>query len=238
MSGNTKKARQVHTEDWFADLYRRLPPDDHDIRAQCDQVDDAFLQRIAFSIRKPSLLDPRVDHVAHCSTCLRRLMELREARSNPRRFNIPILSIAAVAAVACFLSVLFVHHRTENHARFPGRPAALVPISATIDLTSFAVTRGQSDTQQASVALPRATVSATLILPVLSETGAYTVAVSKVKDISTASLISRGTAVQNGARTILKAQLHLESLVPGLYYLSTAHEGDEAVYYYPLRINP
>jgi hypothetical protein len=230
--------KQVHTEDWFADLYRRLPPDDHGIRAQCNQVDDAFLQRIAFSIRKPSLLDPRVDHVAHCSTCLRRLMELRDARSNHRQFNIPVLSIAAVAAVACCISVLLVHHRTENRTRFPGRPAALVPISATIDLTSFAVTRGQNDTQQAYVALPRATVSATLILPVLSETGAYTIAVSKVRDISTASLISRGTAVQNGARTILEAKLHLESLVPGHYYLSTAHEGDEAVYYYPVRIKP
>ncbi len=42
----------------------------------------------------------------------------------------------------------------------------------------------------------------------------------------------------HGQQTRLEVALHLKGVAPGLYYPSTTHETDHAVYYYPLEIVP
>jgi hypothetical protein len=42
--------------------------------------DEDFLQHLARRSKRIALSDPRIDHAANCSKCMRRLLELRKAR--------------------------------------------------------------------------------------------------------------------------------------------------------------
>jgi hypothetical protein len=236
---NKPDARKVPSEEWFAELYRKLPPahvvDDSD----CEEIDEEFLRKLAWSSKKPSLLDPRVVHISHCGRCLRRLMELRNETAPSR--NRPLLaglaSLAAIAIVgALFLaySRLYTHRSHEAVAR---QDSSLSPIPETVDLSAVAAARGSSN-EQAFATLPARTVKVTFILPTLSETGSYLVTVSKTRQPDQNEPFGNGTAMQNGPQTMVETTLHLERLDPGAYYLSTTHGSDETIYYYPLKIVP
>jgi hypothetical protein len=235
---NKPDAQKVPSEEWFVDLYRKLPPDHVVDASDCEEFDEEFLKKLAWSSRKPSLLDPRVVHVSHCARCLRRLMELRQESPKPR--NIPLLAGLAALATLVLVGVLFIAYRLHTH-RGPDEVAqqdsSLSPISETVDLSTAAATRGSSN-EQAFATLPARTVKVTLILPALSETGSYLVTVSRTRQPDQKEPFSEGTALQKGQQTLLETTLHLEHLNPGAYYLSTTHESDETVYYYPLKIVP
>ena len=236
--GKNSLVGKVNSEDWFAELYRDLPVDNSEV-LRCDSFDEAFLRELVAASRKPSLLDPRVNHVSRCSWCLRRVMELRQdSQRSQTRAKVPmivgtasVLILLCVAVVAVFL---YNRHSTDQIAT---ASAPTTPVRQTIDLSNSATTRGGS-AQLSLVTLPKRTVDLTLILPVLSQTGTYSIAVEKNREGTDRVAAASGSATQQGQQTKLEVALHLEGIAPGLYYLSTTHATDDAVYYYPLKIVP
>jgi hypothetical protein len=145
---------------------------------------------------------------------------------------------AVIAVVLVVVGGLIVRsHQHPTPIQMASNASSFPIVSQTVDLSSAASTRGTSN-QQSLATLPKRTVKLTLILPVLSETGSYAVGVNKVQAGSKADVSGRGMAFHKGQQTVLEATLHLEDLDPGLYYLSTTHESDEVVYYYPFKIVP
>lgn len=229
--------RSIPTEEWFADLYRTMPPPTEAGEvAGCDGPDDEFLRRLANSSRKPSLLDPRVKHVTQCPYCLKRLMELRKERSGKQLWEPSLRSWMPVFAVfACAVGLFFYLHKPNRAVNIDSSPSATV--SRTLDLSREAPTRGV-DQQLPITSIPSRSVDLTLILPALSEAGGYSVAVKKDKQDERPVVAGQGVAAIEDQRTLLRVTLHLENVPAGTYYLSTTYDSDEATYYYPLRIVP
>ena len=236
--GKNSPIGKVKSEDWFAELYRDLPVDDSEV-LRCDSFDEAFLHELVAAPRKPSLLDPRVNHISRCSWCLRRLMELRQEsqRSQTRKKAPMILGAASVVILVCIAGVTMLLHNRHSPDQIATASAPATPVRQMIDLSNSATTRGGS-AQLSLVTLPKRTVDLTLILPVLSQTGTYSIAVEKNREGTDRVAAATGSATQQGQQTKLEVALHLEGIAPGLYYLSTTHETDGAVYYYPLKIVP
>lgn len=229
----------MHSEDWFAELYRRMPADDSRTSTQCDKPDDAFLRRLSSRLRKPSPLDPRVSHVANCSRCLQRLMELRQTSPGSQSRRRTVVAWGATFAIIALCGIgfaLYWFHRPIR-AQMAAAHSPLPPLHQIIDLSTVASTRGASAPLQ-FVSVPRRTVKLTLILPVLSQTGPYSVAISKTKPATQPAAVGAGTALQQGRQTRLNVTLHLGAVEPGLYYLSTTDKENGVVYYYPLKVVP
>ena len=223
----------IPSEEWLAELYRKLPPPESSEHVPCGGPDEVLLRKIAHSIRKPSLLDPGVVHVARCSPCIRRLMQLREeaGSSGPQVRSLVMWGIVLAAVPLCAAGLVLYMHR---------QPASIQmsAVFRTLDLSTPPCTRGDL-AQLQPTSLPRRTVELTLILPAASKTGAYSVVVKKTRQGNRAVAVATGIAIQQGQQTRLKARLHLECVKPGSYYLSTTHdESNAAAYFYPLQIAP
>jgi hypothetical protein len=218
-----------HSEEWFAALYRNMPLPESSDTGHCDGPDDIFLKKLASTSNKPSPFDARVTHVASCPQCLRKVRGFREEgeKSRNRPGHLPIWAgTAALVLITLGLS-LYLYRR----------PAAeqSVAVTKTLDLSNYGTTRGVPSSTPA-VKLPRRIVDVTLILPRLSDPGAYSVNVMESKQATLSTAQGFGTAVQQGSKTILSVKLDLHSAKPGMYYLSTTHETNEAAYYYPLEV--
>ena len=237
--GKNSPIGKVNSEDWFAELYRNLPVDESEVFLRCDNFDEAFLRELVGSSQKPSLLDPRVSHVSHCSWCLHRLMELRQqAPRLQNRIKIAMILGPALVLILLFAAAVTVFVRNRhNPDQIATASAPAMPLKQTIDLSNSATTRGVP-AQLSLVTLPKRMIDLTVILPVLSQTGTYTIAVDKTREGTDRVAAATGSATQQGQQTKLEVALHLEGVAPGLYYLSTMHESDDAVYYYPLKIVP
>ncbi len=233
-----KSATRVHSEDWFTQLYRQLPADDSRAYTRCDEPDDAFLRRLASSLRKPSPLDPRVSHVAHCSRCLQRLMELRQSSSGSQSGERTLVAwgIALAIVVLCGIGLVWHFADRPTPAQMATAPS-LPPVSQTIDLSTSASTRG-IPAQVPFASIPRRTVKLTLILPALSQPGPYSVAISNTRPAMQTAAAATGMAFEQGRQTRLKVTLRMGMVEPGMYYLSTTDRENGVVYYYPLKVVP
>lgn len=221
--------KTVRSEDWFADLYRKLPippPDEPHI----GDPGDTFLKQIAQRSRKPPLSDPRVAHVAQCPYCLRRLMELR---GQPPRTGLGLSAGAMFAFAGVFLAIVFVFGWRLHTSS--ARQEELSSVQ-TLDLSTSSTTRGGEAKQVPVIRLPRKQDKLTLLLPLFSEQGQYSVQVLADQSQPEAVAIAHGTAAQAGKTTTLKVMLDLSNAKPGIYYLATTHESDEAAYYYPIAV--
>lgn len=223
----------IPSEEWLAQLYRKLPPAESSKHVPCGGPDELLLRKIAYSFRKPSLLDPRVVHVARCSQCIRRLMQLREEAGSSERQGRSLVPwgvlLAAVPLCAIGLALYIYRQRASIQ---------MSAVFQTLDLSTPPCTR-DDPAQLQLVSLPRRTVVLTLILPAANETGAYSVVVKKTRQGNRAVAVATGIAIRQGQQTRLRVRLHLERVEPGSYYLSTAHdESNATAYYYPLQIAP
>ncbi len=218
-----------HSEEWFAALYPNMPlPESSDV-GHCDGPDDIFLRKLASSTNKPSPLDPRVAHVASCTRCLRKVRDYRDEvkRSKISLVYFPIWAWTVAVVLITFGVSLYLYRWTAVD-----QSAA---VSQTLDLSDYGTTRGGLSLAPV-VKLPRRLVEVTLILPRLSDPGTYSVNIMEKKQAGPGVAQSSGTAAQQGSKTILTVRLDLHAAKPGMYYLSTTHETDEAAYYYPLEV--
>jgi hypothetical protein len=193
--------------------------------------DETFLRNLASKSNQIDLSDPRVDHAASCSICMRKLLALRRDDQFRRRKWVLATSVACGLLIAvAFVAVA----RHRGKAAPPANEAAA--ISQTVDLLNSGTFRGDQPSPLQSVSLPAALVKVTVILPRFSESGRYLVAV--MRDQTGKDLISQGSAVatNNGDKEEVTVDLDLRNAHSGAYFLSTTHEQEKASYYYPLQI--
>jgi len=127
--------------------------------------------------------------------------------------------------------------RVAESADNPLRPIPdTAAVQATVDLWNARTLRGDQPSPLQSVTLPAALAKVTIIPPRYSESGRYTVAVTR--DRTGNDLLAHGsaTAIGTGDRETVSIDLDLRNSQPGSYFLSTTHEQDQASYYYPLQI--
>ena len=193
--------------------------------------DEAFLENLAKQSKQVALSDPRVDHVANCPVCMRRLLELRPLYRSSRHK----LVFAATAACCCLIVVALV--TVPHHG---ARPPQLVPevaaVQETVDLWNAGTVRSDQPSPLQSVTLPVALVRVTIILPRYSEPGRYAIAVTRDQTGNDLLTHGKATAIGTGDREEVSVDLDLRNSRPGSYFLSTTHEQDQASYYYPLQI--
>lgn len=218
----------MHSEDWFSDLYRRMPTPEND-QPHVGGPSDEFLRTIAFGPKKPALSDPRAAHVAECSYCLRRLAELR---IEPARKGLPLVPVAAFATAVLLIALSLGWH-------FRPHPAAHSELAAnqTLDLSSISATRGGTQSRDPLIRLPRRRDELMIRLPLFSDGGQYAVEILSDKAKPEAVAVAQGTAVQDGNTTTLKVAFDLSQVKQGIYYLATVHGADQATYYYPIAIS-
>ena len=216
-----KKRKVVHSEEWFAELYRKLPiaaPEGPHV----DNPGEAFLRQLARRSGKPPLSDPRVKHAAQCPYCLLRLRDLQSEAPEERQALRPSI-VVAVATLAIVLAA-FLSFKLLGTSRRGQQVSSI----QTIDLSELGTTRGAGEGNQVPVfRLPRKQDQVTLILPYFSQDGR-----NGPQPVAEAS----GNAVRAGKTTILKVALDLSEVKSGVYYLATTHGSDEAAYYYPVQI--
>jgi hypothetical protein len=193
--------------------------------------DEPFLQSLARHSNRIAFTDPRVGHAANCPICMRRLLELRPAyRAGRRRM---VLTVAAACCCMIIVALILV----ARHGAIPPRPVPdVAAVQVTVDLWNAGTLRGDQPSPLQSVTLPAALAKVTIILPRYSESGRYSVAVTR--DRTGNDLLAHGsaTAMGTGDREEVSIDLDLRNSQPGSYFLSTTHEQDQASYYYPLQI--
>lgn len=192
--------------------------------------DDAFLRLLARRSNRIDLSDPRVDHAATCSTCMNRLLALREeSRSHGRQWTWIGTAISAGAVIV----IALVFWRVG----IGGNPSNSTSVIAqTVNLFDTGVVRGEQPQQLQSVSLPAALIKLTIVLPRHSTPGQYLVAITR--DQSGNGVVAEGLATTSSTegQQLITASLDLRSAKAGQYFLSTTHEQDQAAYYYPLQI--
>ncbi len=218
----------MRSEEWFAERYSKMPITPGD-KPHVGGPGEAFLRQIAFGPKKPPLSDPRTAHVADCPYCLQRLAELRA--EPPAKAGFPLVPVA-LFATAVILIVAALTWRL-----WPG-PTAHHELAAiqTLDLTNQSATRGRGPTQEPILRLPRRRDELTIMLPLFSDDGPYSVEILSDRTGSVPVAVAKGTATQVEKATSLKVTLDLTRVKQGIYYLATVHGADQATYYYPIDI--
>jgi hypothetical protein len=197
-------------------------------------VDDAFLKGYADRPTDVSLSDRRVDHVTSCSYCLGRLLQLRATSpARPSRG----FRYAAVAAMGltCLLAG-FVVANVWNRKHPAVVEVQSGELHRTLDLSQYGTYRGDQPSSNPPLHLPAALLSLDLILPRLSQPGAYYVIVAADKNGLDRVACAKANAVGADPRTVVTVSLDLRSATPGRYVLLTQLQGEDSPYSYPLQI--
>ena len=191
---------------------------------------------------------PAYKHVATCSPCLREMLDMRQERVLSRirkRYRIYRIGIAAVLVLAAAIGL-----RTSRNfgIRFQGWRIHIAPtntsdgsqvaiIDKTIDLWNRDTLRGgDQPVPLEAVSLPAARVRVRVILPRLSDSGRYRIAVTQDKYGRDVLANSMGSALADGSREVVTVILDLRRATSGAYFLQTTRDQDEASYYYPLKV--
>jgi hypothetical protein len=185
-------------------------------------------------------------HILKCAECTRDLMELRKNRESRqtlesapsrRRFR-SVVHAAMVIAIWCGILVTAIIYRKGDLLGSRSTASKAVTVARTVDLSSYAATRGVEQPQQDhAISLPRATIDLDLILPYFSQPGRYRVMVAKERRAADAVASVAGTAETVGTRTELRVMLNLHDLPPGKYYLGTIEQSDGESSFYPLNLD-
>ena len=197
-------------------------------------VDDAFLKSYADRPTDVSLSDRRVDHVTSCKYCLGRLLQLRATRPARASRGFRYTAVAAMG-LACLLAG-FVVANVWNRKHPAVVQVQSAELHRTLDLSQYGTYRGDQPSSNPALHLPAALLSLDLILPRLSQPGAYYIMVAADKNGLNRVACAKGTAVGADPRTVVTVTLDLRSATPGSYVLSTQLQGEDAPYSYPLQI--
>lgn len=210
-------------EDEFDYLFANTSPNPN--REGCPSREEL----VALSRREKPIGDPGYLHIVRCSPCFREFRTMQQEHKRKRRAALTrTLAVAATVAVAVAGYWLLPRDQggREQRATSTTASTAAVAQQARLDLRPFAVTRGDtSRADPAPLALPRARVDATLLLPVGADEGAYELRLLDA-DLTAQATVSGTAAVENYVTT-LRATLDLQSLSPGVYQLGIRRVGGE-----------
>jgi hypothetical protein len=176
----------------------------------------AILKSIALHKLPLAEADPWLEHFSSCSPCFQEFSEIRKQAAGQRRQTQMWLAAAAMVllAVAGWMWV---------RSRPTGQTAAVV----VLDLRGRSTARGEnpSETSQPPLEVPRSAKSLNLELPIGSNEGAYDVA---LLNPSSAELFrASATAKLEDHIVVLRANVDLAGVSPGLYFLGVRRPGLE-----------
>ncbi len=162
---------------------------------------------------------------AETMTTLRRL----------RRTWIWIAVFAMIVVIASLVLKSFVHSLTQPAVSSNNNQLAL--LDRTINLWDRDTSRvaGEAVPLKA-VLLPAALVRVKVILPRVSESGTYSIAVTSDKYGRNVLAKGRAPTVADGPRQLVTVILDLRKTKAGAYFLETTQDQSEASYYYPLKV--
>ena len=226
--------KKLNSEEWFlrqVESYARRQPSG-DKTPDC--VDDVFLKSYAARPAAVSLSDRRVDHVTSCNYCLGRLLQFRATRPTGASLSVRYAAVAAMGLICLLVGFVVANVWNREHpAVVQVRPAEL---HRTLDLSQYGTYRGDQLPSSPALHLPAALVNLEIVLPRLSQPGAYSIMVAADKNGLNRVACATGTAVGADPRTVVTVSLDLRSATPGKYVLSTRLQGEDAPYTYPLQI--
>jgi hypothetical protein len=202
-------------------LFGRAHP--NPAREGCPSAD--LLLRLAR--RELPVGDPAYDHFAKCSPCYQELRAIQQADS-ARLAAVKRKRLAYAAAAILIVAIGGSWFALRQPANFgPTEPSvAQGEQAARLDLRPFAVTRGDDRTKEPeTLALARARIKATILLPVGSEPGDYEVQILDANLQSRAR--STGAAAMLDFVTTLETTLDTTALPPGSYQLALRRRGED-----------
>lgn len=158
--------------------------------------------------------DPVYAHVVRCSPCFREMRALQQTRRPARGSR---TWIAAAAIVALIVGAWW---------WMAGSPRDATVVAVTIDLRPFVVTRGNAQPPPPPpVAIPRARLYATILLPLGAEAGTYEVQLRD--DAMSARASVTGEAEISETVTMLRVSLDATILPAAAYDLGVRPLGGE-----------
>ena len=193
--------------------------------------DETFLRDLARRANRIDLLDPRVDHVANCSTCMNQILAFRQ-ESRFRRRKLALGTAVAVCLVIAAAVIGIARYGVQG--KLPS--ADLAVASQTVNLWDAGTIRGNQPGSLQSVFLPAALVRVTIFLPRFSPPGQYAVAVTQDQNGNGVVAQRSAPATINGDHESVSVELDLRAAKAGAYFLATTHDEDQTSYYYPLQI--
>jgi hypothetical protein len=225
--------KKLNTERWFLrqleSSIRRQPNGE---RAP-DCVDDTFLQSYAEDPTDFSLSDQRVKHVTCCRHCLSRHLQLRATRPAKSSLSLRYMAVAARGLGYLLVGFVVAHFWSRKHPTVAQvQPAEL---HRTLNLSQYG-TCGDRTTTNPPLLLPGALLILELVLPRLSQPGAYDITVATGENGIGRVASARGIAAGADSRTVVTVPLDLRQAKPGKYVLSTQFQDDDPSYTYPLEI--
>jgi hypothetical protein len=169
-------------------------------------------------------------HLGCCSPCFAEYTEFRKQAQRRKAFELAFASVALVALIVGGVWLWRAH-------RFPGlggKPTVAAVMQVTLDLRNWMVFRGEQPPSAHSgpVHLPRGRLDLTVLLPVGSKAGNYTVQVST--ELGRQLVTATGpTVIRKDGVRVLRVKVDDSNLKPGAYVLSIGEIGSEP-HTYPL----
>jgi hypothetical protein len=190
---------------------------------------------------RPPFQHPAYQHVAECSPCLGEMLELRSEYVRRQRNKKRWMWIGVAAAAILIVAAVTANSRFHSgQVTYPAVSISgqVAVIDKTINLWDRDALRGgEQPAQLEAVLLPAAVVRIRVILPRFSESGQYTIAVTRDKNETNVLAKGAGQVVADGPREIVTVTLDLRKTPVGSYFLQTTRDQDEASYFYPLKIS-
>ena len=186
--------------------------------------DSAILKGIALHTVPLAEADRWLDHFSSCSPCFQEFTQFRKQAVDRRRTQVWL----AAAAVLIFAVAGWLWVRT--------RPSVQTSATVVLDLRERSLARGENPTDAKEVALeiPRTARHLIMDLPIGSKEGSYDLALLNEAgdEVSRAT----GTATLEDHIVILRADVDIRNLSPGLYFLGLRQLAPEWSRY-PTRVN-
>ena len=215
--GRAQLAHPTEADELFGRAYPN--PD----RVGCPSREDL----IALARRERPIGDSAYNHLKECSPCYLEGRAIQEADALRYRRRILTWAAAAALIVSTGSAAWFLTTREAGVA------SGGIPLRAQLDLRPYAITRGEPQRDLPPLAVPRADLILTLLLPTGSEPGSYEV---EIKDSNARVRASaRGDAELQNYVSTLEVAVNLGELSSGAYTLAVRRDGTEWQQF-PLRL--
>jgi hypothetical protein len=177
--------------------------------------DSAILKGIALHKVPLAVADRWLDHFSSCSPCFQEFTQFRKQAADRRRNQVWL----AAAALLIFAVAGWLWVRT--------RPSVQTSATVVLDLRERSLARGEDPTDAKEVALeiPRTARHLIMDLPIGSKEGSYDLALLN----EAGDEVSRATATATleDHVVILRADIDIRNLSPGLYFVGLRQLGPE-----------
>jgi hypothetical protein len=186
--------------------------------------DSALLREIAAHKVPLSEADHWLNHFSSCSPCFQEFTQFRKQAAERRRTQVWLVAAAVlVFAVAGWLWVR-------------NRPSVQTSATVVLDLRERSLARGENPkgAKEGDLEIPRTTRHLIVELPIGSKEGSYDLAL--LNEAGDEVLRATGTATLEDHVVILRAEIDLRNLSPGIYFIGLRQLGPEWNRY-PTRVN-